>query len=462
MNRHVSVSVLLAAAVMAAAAGAVGLMLKFRSSPPQRRPTRVIPRVLAPPITAKRNYVVRIVGYGSVRPAVEVEITPQVSGRVIWKSARYLSGKFVTAGEVLYRIDQTDYRQARDAAEAEIAVLAAKLEYLARQEASLKASERIERERLALAERTYGRALALLKRGAGTENEVDSAREQVLTRRQQLQNILNSLAVIGPQRDQLSAEKRRAEVDRARALTALKRAEVRSPVAGRVLSCEVEVGDYVTAGRASGSIYGTEVMEIPVSVPASDLQWLDRAVLDACCRRGAAAGEAGLIPAEVRWREPGTGRLFTWPGRVDRLEAGLEAQTRTAKLIVRVVNRATGSATAPSADAAGVMPLDVNMFCEVIVQGRRLPRAFVLPRRAVTPERTVFVVENGRLAQAPVRVARFADDQALILPGGGIREAQRVVIGPIARPVLGMTVRAVDSHSAASMPSSMPAGTKGE
>jgi len=460
MKKHVLISVLLVLAVLAAAAAVVVLMLRFRVSPPERKPIRVVPRVVAPPIRAQRDYVVRIVGYGSVRPAVEVEITPQVSGRVIWKSHDYLTGKFVTAGQVLYRIERTDYQQAQQAAEAEIAALTARLKYLERQEANLRASERIERERLALAERTHQRALALLKRGAGPENEGDSAREQVLTRRQQLQNILSSLAVIGPQREQLLAEKRRAEVDRARALTALQRTEVRSPVTGRVWSCEVEVGDYVTAGRACGRIYGTEVMEIPLSMPASDLQWLDQAALDACCRGGGSVAGRRRIPAEVRWREPGTDRLFTWSGWVDRLEAGLEAQTRTARLVVRVANPLRGPATAPSAGAVGVMPLDINMFCEVVVEGRRLPQAFVLPRQAVTPEQTVFVVEDGKLAQVPVKVARFANDQALILPGGGIREGQRVVVEPVARPVVGMSVRAVNSRSAASRPA--PAAGPGE
>ena len=85
------------------------------------------------------------------------------------------------------------------------------------------------------------------------------------------------------------------------------------------------------------------------------------------------------------------------------------------------------------------------MFCKVTVLGRKLPEVYILPRQAVLPGGTVYMVADGRLAKQPVKVGRFSGDEAMILPGGGINRGDRVVINTIAKPVIGMTVEAVDS-----------------
>ncbi len=85
------------------------------------------------------------------------------------------------------------------------------------------------------------------------------------------------------------------------------------------------------------------------------------------------------------------------------------------------------------------------MFCKVTVLGKKLPEVYILPRQAVLPDGSGYKVVDGRLAKEPVQVGRFAGEEAMILPGAGINRGDRVVINTIAKPVIGMTVEAVDS-----------------
>jgi RND family efflux transporter MFP subunit len=433
---RIILNVILVVVVLAVAAGGAAWLLSHRREPPQSPPKRVVPVVVAPPLTPRTDHRVEIEGLSSVRPRTEVVIAPEVTGRIVERAANFFNGMYVREGQLLLRIDETDYRLAVQSLEEQIALTEADLQRLDREEENLKASEEIERQREKLAERKMEKIRRLTEAGAATENELDAATEALLARRAQLRSIRNQLRLIPPQQAQLEASLARTQVELSQARVNLQRCVIRSPVTGRVRRCDVEVGERVTAGAVCGEIYGTDVMELPVSVPAADLGWIDAELLEQC-KRGEAA--EGLIPARVRWSDPGSGRTETWEGCVRRVEAGLEAETRTATLVVCVAN------PAPFGNAANDKPmLDVNMFCRVIVLGKRLEKVFLLPRTAVLPGQEVYVVNDGRLKRRAVRVARMNRDEAMVLPGGGLEEGMRVVIGPVARPVPGMQVRAVD------------------
>ncbi|MHC4715811.1 MAG: efflux RND transporter periplasmic adaptor subunit [Planctomycetota bacterium] len=454
MKTHVLARTILLSGALLALAGALVVYLAVTRKPQVKaEPRPPVPRVVAPRIQPQRDHTIHVVGYGTARPRVRVDITPEVSGKIVKKAENFLPGKYVQAGQMLLEIEKTDYQQAADAASRQMELLDARLKHLAQEEANLAVVAKFERERVVLARRQHKRNVDMLKRGSATESEVDTAMEQMLARQEQLQSIRNSKALIGPAREQLRAERRIAEVAKAQAETALKRATVTSPVTGRVFSCDVEVGDRVQAGTPSGKIYGTAVMEVEVSIPASELRWLDQVALEAAKWDLNPTGPAGRIPATVSWREPGTHRVFAWDGYVERVRAGLEERTRTAAVVVQVRNdlKATAPALMPS------IPLDVNMFCEVDIRGRTLPEVFLLPRRAIRQGGVVFLANGGRLSRQAVRVSRYSDEEALILPaGGGLQPGDRVVIGYVPKAVMGMRVEPIEPDGA---PATRPAAT---
>lgn len=439
MKKHVVVSILLMVLLLSAAGALVAWMIATRAEPKEATPRRSVPIVLAPPVEPNEDYRVRITGFGSARPRVRLRIAPQVAGEVVARAAEFLSGRFVRKGQVLFQVDKTDYALARDAADRQIDLLNVQLQRLATEEANLTASRRIEQRRVELAREQIDKVRRLLTRGAATQQDVDNAEEAALLRDSQLQTVLNQIALIEPQRRQLQAELEVAKVRLAQAQTDLSRTEVLSPVTGRVLDCSVEAGERVAVGQTCGEIYGTEVMDVPVPIPASDLAWLGWSP-DANAPRDP-------VPATVVW-ERGEGRPIRWRGAVGRVEAGLAAQTRTASVVVEVRN----DRRAPDQPA-----LDLNMFCTVTILGRALPKAYLLPREAILPDQSVYVVNSGRLRKRPVRIARLTGERAMLLPGGGVEAGDRVVLRYVPKPVEGMQVRVVDRLPAPLAPAAGPA-----
>ena len=352
-------------------------LIRTRPKPPSRTVRKVVPRVEAPPVSPRIDHRVRIVGYGSARPRVRIELSPLVSGQVIAKAENFLTGKGVRKKQVLFEIDPTDFEIAKAAAESQSALHRAQLSRLDQDRKNLRETEKIERRRLALAKSQLDKVHKLRARGAAVENEVDAAEDQWLAREGQLRVVLDRLALIPPQRKELEAQLAIDQTRLRQATTDLERATVRAPVTGRVLRCTMEAGERVQAGQVCGEIYGTRIMEVPVSIPADDLAWLDPATV-ARCLGGGEPNMDGVPDAEIEWMGPSESAGMSWKGRIGRIEAGLEAETRTAIVVVYVKNP----------PATGRQPLlDVNMFCKVRILGKTLPKAYLLPRKAVLPDR---------------------------------------------------------------------------
>jgi multidrug efflux pump subunit AcrA (membrane-fusion protein) len=436
MIRKIIVSLILIALVLGAGVGAAWFFIENRQSPPTRDVKPMIPRVEAPPLAAVHDYPVQVVGYGTARPKVQLEITPQVGGEIDYRSEAFLSGKRVEGprdgrpGEVLFRIDSERYQLAAEDAKQQIAIRRTRLKSLDAEEANLKKLQNIAREQLTLDNKELERFQQLLKEGASTESEVEQAMSRLLATRRSLQDIENQLALIPERRAELEAEIAAARIKLLQAELDLKYATYRVPVTGRIISSNIDKGDYVQPGEVCGEMYGTDEMELPVSILASDLRWINREAV-----------EGGGLPAEVTWAEPGTGETHTWQGQVQRIEAGLEAQTRMARLVVVVDNTAQAQAS-PEAP----LMLDINMYCRVAIGGKTVEKAFLIPRRAIVNGSSVYVAvpdtEQGyQLSERKIRIARYADGQAMVLPGGGLEAGDRVILSAVPKPVEGMSLQ---------------------
>ena len=446
------VSAILVAALVAGAVLLAQRFIRTRDDPDRRPTPQALARVVAPALELKRNHTVRLEGFGTSQPRTLVRIIPQVGGLIVDKADNFKKGLNVTQGKTLLAIEQTDYRQTRAAAEAQIQLLEAQLARLTQEEANLQQLRDVEAERIALAEEQLKRARKLLEANAASVTDVDALTETLLQRRVAQRNILNQLELLPAQRKELAARLQSAQVDLARAQTALERATVTAPIDGRVLSVSVEEEDVVRQNEVCGEIYDTRFMEIPVSLPAGDLQWIDPDKLGACRQRepGTEIPPDQRIPATVTWTPPGSLAPVVWNGCVDRMEPGLDPQTRTIRLVVLVDNEKQKTP----------LPLDVNTAVNVTIHGRTIESVFVLPRSAIVPPApdhpwpSVYVAKEGKLTRRQVEVVRFTDDSALILPDQtagddrGLREGTFVITSEVVLPVIGMKVKPYPSQEA--------------
>ena len=340
-----------------------------------------------------------VYGAGTVRPGAEVDIAPQVGGKVVWVDPGFKSGGRVQAGQTIFRIEATDYQHQVQVVEADLA---------ARQAALLEAEEQAV---IARAEYT---------RFSERQGDTDSP------------STASPLALREPQLRAAQAALKRDEARVANANLALSRTRITAPFDGVVRDESVDAGQILNAGQTVGRIFAADAVE--VVVPLSDA--------DSSLIPGLWELQAGDTRRQVFARviaRYGDGS-YAWDGYVDRGEASLDEQTRTIDVIVRVPDPfSTGVPLDGSATIGGSPPLLVGEFVKVQIQGVALENYYRVPRAALQPGNEVWVVNIGGIVSiVSVRVVQRADDEAYVI--GALEAGQAVITGGIQYVTPGMRV----------------------
>ncbi len=367
--------------------GAFG-MIKLTESKPQMKKRKIatpLPMVRTMVVqTASKAMIIR--GEGTVRPLNEIDLAPQVSGKVVFLSPSMINGGAFKKGETLLCVEPEDYR------------LAATL-----QEAKVKNAQsllRLAEEESEAAKEEWGQ---LYQDDAGERKDPSPL---VLKKPQ-----------LAAARAKLSAD----QADLRNALLALERTDIKAPFNGRVEVEDVGLGQYVRAGEELATLFSTEVVEIVVPLDDESLFWFHVP--------GFTPGDGAGAPATVRARL--AGRSCTWEGQVVRAEGKMDERTRMVRVVVRVSNPYVARP-----------PLAVGLFVTVEIKGREMPDLVVLPRSALHQGDTVWVVDpEDLLHYRKVRVARIDGEQVQIQ--NGLKNGDQVVISPLKTVTDGMAVRAV-------------------
>ena len=352
---------------------------------------------------------VSITGYGEVRALNIVSISPEVAGKVISVHPRLELGEIIPKGDLLFKIDDRDYKAAFNEARA-------KVEQWKNTILRLKKQYDIDRNRVKtlirnqeLAQIEFKRLQRLFEQDrVGTRSSVESA-ERAFNSATDLMDQLHQTVELYPFRikeaeNNLSVERARLAVARAN----LQRCEVRSPFNGRIKTVSIETGQYVTRGLNVVTLADDSVLEILVPLDSRDIRkWLrfngKRPVGDA-----AWFNNLESVTCSIRWTEDR--KHHVWQGKLHRV-VKFEQQTRTLTVAVRI------DAGQAVSGGNGGLPLVEGMFCKVEIPGRTLAGVFRLPRWAVSFENTVYVSKRNRLKTVPVEVAHFEGESAFVKAG---------------------------------------------
>ena len=106
--------------IIAAGVGSFLLLKSMQKAPERIERPKLGPLVEAIRAPAQKVQVI-VDGQGTVRPDAQINLVPQVSGVVIWKSESFKPGGAFAKGETLFRIDPRDYQLAVRKAEAQVA-----------------------------------------------------------------------------------------------------------------------------------------------------------------------------------------------------------------------------------------------------------------------------------------------------------------------------------------------------
>ena len=393
MNR--GKSLLLASAILLISLSVAYLMVWLKPEPEIRPLTSRAPFAVTDPAVVGTG-AIPVYGAGTVRPVAEIDVAAEINGKVVWVDQAFQSGGRVRKGQILFRIDDADYRNRVQQARANVA---------AQHVALLRANEEAQIARAEYAQFRHG--------------QMDIAEA-------------NPLALWEPQIEAARAAVIRDSAVLADAELALARTKIRAPFRGVVQAESIDIGQFVVAGQSVGRLYATDAVE--VVVPLSDA--------NAALIPGLWELEAGDGDRQVKARaiaEYGDGS-YAWEGYVDRAEASLDKQTRTINVIVRVPDPFTSGTWVEAAGVGSGPPLLVGKFVEVRIEGIIPDRYFILRRSALRPGNEIWAVRDDTLLTiVPVRVLQRSDDKVFVT--GTLEAGQAVVIGGIQVGTEGMAVR---------------------
>ncbi|MDA8962439.1 efflux RND transporter periplasmic adaptor subunit [Congregibacter sp.] len=202
-----------------------------------------------------------------------------------------------------------------------------------------------------------------------------------------------------------------------RAQRDLKNTEIAAPYRAVIDEQTVEFGQFISVGTRVGRIFGADAAEVRLPVPPQDVRFIQ-----------------DVDAAGVTLYSENAGELVSWKGRVSRVEARIDSQTRSFPVLVTVDN--------PLDLQQHSAPLRFGLFVRVEITGGTVPAAVLLPQSALHGENDVFVFADGLLQRRRVTVARVSAEGVLVTEG--LAEGEQVVITRLELMFEGMAVAVSD------------------
>ena len=371
--------------VLAVSIGIVQALGAARPEPEKKEDTQRLISLYVDEVKAD-TVTISVQTQGEVRPKTEIDLIPQVSGRIVGISESFAEGAEFGPGEMLIKIDDTDYKLAVVRAEA----------------------------RVAEAEVALQRELANAKIKKDHWLEKDTAGEPT------------PYALNKPQVKEAEAKLASAESDLKEAQLNVARTEISVPFKGRVRMRNVGIGQYVSAGTNLGKVFSTDTVEIRLPLTDSQL-----AELNLPMGFMADAFNAPLVQFSAQVGNQG----HTWNGRIVRTHASVDQQTRLIYAVAEVEDPyGLGSDSGT--------PIAVGMFVHADIAGVKSQSALVLPRLALRNANKVYVInDENRLEIRTVEVLSTSEETVLV--SNGLEVGDKVVTSTIPAAVDGMEVRAI-------------------
>ena len=407
---------------------------------PQKKEINESVRTMRVIKVTKTDLIPRAVGFGVAEPGKIWRAMAEVKGRVVEVYSDLKSGAMISSGQILIKIDPTDYELSVARLDAGINKINAQLLELDVEKQNTMASIAIEERSLALAEQSFKRKQKILEKRAVSKAEVEREERTVLTQRQNIQNLKNKLALI-PSMEQLhnaNLAASRAELEQAR--LDLERLIIKAPFDCRLAEVNIQEGQYLAAGESLFEALGIGTTEVVAQFRGDQLNKLFAANQLKDFKRSSDMKKMPARPnfkAMVRYISGDWSA--EWDARFTHIREAVHARTRAVNIVV-AVDRPYEKII------PGVRPpLTRGMFCEVELQGKIRPNSIIIPRSALHNGNTVFLVdEQNRLQFQEVQVA-FAQSNFYCL-ASGLQGGETLIVSNPSPAIEGMRVEPVSDN----------------
>ena len=351
---------------------AINAILSSTSTAPRQKVTgsSTVPvEILRPAID---DVPFRVAGSGVIQSRNAIDLSPEVSGRVVSVSPNLASGGAFKAGDVLFRLDGSSLTAVLDQSRADLS-------------------------------------------SAQAELQVEQAEAAVAIEEWKLVNPeepVPPLVAREPQISQAEAAVQSAQAALEQARLDLSRVNFSLPFDGRIVSTTIEVGQNLTSGQPYGSAYDGKSLEISVPVNARVLSYLE---------------PAEGREATIYERDSFSQRTRSYGAKIVRVNAELDSETRQATVTLAFTEDT---------------PLLPGTFVEVVIDGPIISNAHLVPERAISEDRIVWVVDRGELA---MREPQFLFPENGFVIAEPFDFSAGIVVSPLLEPLAGAAVTIVET-----------------
>ncbi len=332
----------------------------------------------------KSDQPVIVTAYGTVQGNRELDLKPEVSGRVIDQSENLVIGGLLKKNELILMIDPRDYRIIVEQEKAAVEKAEAEL--------------RIEQGRQIVAKREW----------------------ELLDPSVQDKELSSELALRKPQLRQKKADLTAVKSRLRKAQLDLTRTILKAPFNAVVVDEAVEPDDLLTPQTEIAKLVATDEFRVRVSVPINQLRWVE------------IPGAKATVVHEL-----GSGRVFKREGEVIRLLGDVDPSGRMARVLV-VIYDPLGLENPQYREH----PLLLGTYVRVNLQGSTLHNVFVVPREAIRQKDNVWIkTADSELEIRKVNIVYRGKETVIV--DQSLKEGEEIVVSSIPVAIPGMQLRTV-------------------
>ena len=315
----------------------------------------------------KRDIYLKVTTNGEVRSVTEINVIPQVSGRIVQVANEFIDGGNIKKDQPLIWIDDRDYK---------LAVISAE-------------------SRVAQARKFLEREIAESELAKKDWEELGEGEASPLTLRI-------------PQLEEARANLNAAEADLEKAKLNLERTTISLPFDGLIKKKNAGIGQYVNAGSLLGSAFSTEKVLIPLPLTDTELSYLGLPL--------GYESEGFFQGPKVIFRSFISRKNSEWTGRITRTSGSIDSLTRLVYAYAEVLNPYDESP-----------PLAIGTYVDAEIQGSFIEGGFIIPISSIKNENKIYVIDqNNKLQIKEIEV--FGTDEDNVIIRGDITEDEMIIV----------------------------------
>ncbi|MEZ9595428.1 efflux RND transporter periplasmic adaptor subunit [Shewanella sp. 10N.261.52.F9] len=314
--------------------------------------------------------------YGVVSAKYETELVSQVNGEIVYLSEAFVKGGFVKKGDVLAKIDPSDYEAALIDAKANMASARATL----------------------VQEKAFGKV---------AEEEWKRIENGVPT----------ELSLRKPQLAQEVAKLNSSEAGLKRANRNLERTIIKAPYDALIEARNIGLGSYVSMGTPLGKVLSTAHAEIRLPIADKELQFLD------------SKGKG----AEVVLTGEFAGQMQQWPATIVRSEGVIDNRSRMTYLVAEVVDPYGLKTNSKGSNGS---ELRYGTYVTASIDGSHAGQVAELPRHLVINNQVAILDHEGKLRYKDITIVRQIGSKVIV--SAGLEEGANLITSALDYPIEGM------------------------